>query len=333
MDKAKVKELQSALMVMESIYSKNPQSPAARSKPPARQYAELAEMLQAILQNRFAGAPPEDVRALPFTTLFSMAEMVVLLLVRQPGILLEVSRPRYSGDPLVCHSLNVAFLSCKVALQMDMAVKELSEIAVAGLLHDIGMTKIDAAYYSHGRALSEGQQQEIERHPEIGYRFFEKLSSDFPWLLQVILEEHKRENDRGYPSDGKGETHLFSKIVGMCDSFEALSHERPFRKPFHPADAMKAIIADKELLYDKATLRALIESIGMYPVGSLLKLNNNKIAQVVQTVPGSPLRPVVDSYEENFSENAPVRLDLSKDNNLYVLSLVYTEEYSRPEKK
>jgi HD-GYP domain-containing protein (c-di-GMP phosphodiesterase class II) len=333
MDKAQVKEQNAALMVMESIYARNPQSPAARDKPPSLQYTELAGMLRDVLQNRFAGAPPEDVRRLPFTTLFSMAEMIVLLLARQPRIMLEVARPRYGGEPLVCHSLNVAFLSCRVAMQMGMAVKDLTEISVAALLHDIGMTKIDAAHFSHDRGLSAGDQEKIEQHPEIGYRFLEKLSSDFPWLLKVILEEHKRENDRGYPAAAGGEQHTFSKIVGLCDSFEALAHERPFRKPFHPADAMKAIIADKELLYDKAILRAVIESIGMYPVGSLLKLNNNKIAQVVQTVPGSPLRPMVDAYEENFSDSAPVSLDLSKDNNLYVLSLVYTEEYAQPVKK
>jgi hypothetical protein len=332
MEKTSRPAMESAIITMESIYVKNPSSPIAREKSPQCKYGELILMLHEILHNRFSGEPPDDVRNLPFTNLFALSEMIIYSLLKTPAMMLEVAKPMYGGDMLVCHSLNVAFLSCKVGQQLGMPLRECTELGVAAMLHDIGMTKIDTAFYTHGRDLSKEEQKKIETHPRAGYAFFENLRSDFPWLLSVILEEHKRENNRGYGEIVNGELHQFSRIVGMCDSFEALTHERPFRKPFHPSDAMKTIIADKEILFSKAILRAVIESIGIYPVGSLIKLNNNKIAQVIETIPGSPLRPIVNAWNENDQEKAAQEIDLSKDTTIYVLSLVYTREYAQPEK-
>lgn len=331
MEKTTPGAITTAFITMEAIFVKNPESPIAREKSASRKYAELVFMLHEILQNRLAGEPPDDVRNLPFTKLFALSEMIVYSVARTPEMLLEVAKPAYTGDALVCHSINVAFLSCKVGLQMALPLRECTELGVAALLHDIGMTKIDATCYSHGRELSKENQKTIEMHPQAGYAFFKNLRNDFPWLLSVILEEHKRENDRGYGTVLEGELHTFSRIVGMCDSFEALTHERPFRKPFQPSDAMKAIIADKELLYSKVILRAVIESIGIYPVGSLVKLNNNKIGQVLETVPGSPLRPIVSVVDESGGERTAERIDLSKDTTIYVSGLVYSDDYARPQ--
>jgi HD-GYP domain-containing protein (c-di-GMP phosphodiesterase class II) len=331
MAKSLPNEMESALITMEAIYARNAQSPIARDKLPTCQYDELVGMLHDILQNRLAGDPPGDARALPFTLLFSMAEMVLYTVVKTPHLLIEAARTAYRGDPLVCHSLNVAFFACVIGTRMRLSVRECTELGVAALLHDIGMTKIDPRAYSHGRELSKQEQEVVETHPQAGYAFFENLRSDFPWLLSVILEEHRRENGRGYGESAGGELHTFSRIVGISDSFEALTHERPFRKPFHPTDAMKAIIAEKEHLYSKAVLRNVIEAIGVYPVGSLVKLNNNKLGLVIETVPGSPLRPIVNAWDENEENPVPTRIDLSTDTTIFVSGAFYTDEYLRPD--
>ncbi|MBN1127983.1 MAG: HD domain-containing protein [Chitinispirillaceae bacterium] len=323
------REMEAALITMEAIYVKNVQAPIARDKSPSCQYGELIGQLHEILRDRLAGEPRGDVRELPFTRLFSMAEMLIYAVAKTPQLLIEAARPAYRGDPLVCHSLNVAFLACTIGVRMRLPVRECTELGVAGLLHDIGMTKIDVRAYTHDRELSEEEQELVKTHPLAGYAFFESLRSDFPWLLSVILEEHKRENGRGYGQSLEGELHTFSRIVGICDSFEALTHERSFRKPFHPADAMKTIIAEKEHLYSKTVLREVIEAIGVYPVGSLVKLNNNKIGLVVETVPGFPLRPIVNAWDENEEEPVPVRIDLSTDATIFVSRVQYTDEYIR----
>jgi HD-GYP domain-containing protein (c-di-GMP phosphodiesterase class II) len=237
--------------------------------------------------------------------------------------------PRYTGDFLACHSLNVAFLSCSVGMGMEFEYRELTELGVAALLHDIGMTKIEESCYLGSQELTKSQREAIEQHPVMGWRFFEKIKAECPWLLRVICEEHKREHGQGYPAEVEGDLHPYSKIVGVCDSFEALTHNRIYRKAFHPADAMKAIVAGKETIFSRDVLRGMIESLSMFPVGSIVQLNNKNAAVVVEAVWRSPLRPVVRIIRENRPEPSET-VDLSKENNLYITGIIYNDQYQVP---
>lgn len=317
------------MITLDYLYSKNISSPVSTSKTSGQKYADLAAIVSDMLYNKLKGESAGNARDIPLTSLFSISEMIILSLTKSKEILLDVMNPRYSGDYLTCHSLNVAFLSCAVAMGLEFKYKDLTEIGVSALLHDIGMTKIDSDCYLNKETLSKSQRDELEKHPILGWQFFEKLKSDFPWLLRVICEEHKREHGQGYPSEGEGDLHPYSKVVGLCDSFEALSHNRIYRKAFHPADAMKAIVAAKESVFARDTLRGIIESLGMFPVGSIVQLNNKNAALVVEAVWRAPLRPVIRMILEGQSE-AGETIDLSKENNLYITGIIYTDEYQVP---
>jgi HD-GYP domain-containing protein (c-di-GMP phosphodiesterase class II) len=324
---------QPVFVALESLYSRNESSPISRNKSSGQKYAEMSAMLTDYLHNKLNVASVQSVRDLSFSGLFSVAEMIVYCITKTPEMLVEVMNPVYAGDFLAHHSLNVAFLSSRVGLGLGLDYKQLTELSVAAILHDIGMTKLDADCYLHDRPLSKQERDAVEQHPYLGWQFFEKLSGDFPWLLRVIEEEHLREHGQGYPAGKKGELHIYSKIIGVCDAFEALSHQRLFRKAFHPAEVMKTIIAAKEFVFAKDILRAVVESLSLYPVGSLVQLNNKKIAFVAEAIEGYPLRPTVWVIGESPTEPAQVReqIELSKETNLYVTGLVYNDQYQRPE--
>jgi HD-GYP domain-containing protein (c-di-GMP phosphodiesterase class II) len=317
------------MVTLEYLYTKNISSPVATNKTSEQKYTELAAIVSDMLYNKLRGESAENARDIPLTSLFSISEMIILSLTKSKEILLTVMNPRYAGDFLAYHSLNVAFLSCAVGMGMEFQYRELTEIGVSALLHDIGMTKIDSDCYLSKEALSKSQRDEMEKHPILGWQFFEKLKSDFPWLLRVICEEHKREHGQGYPSNVDGDLHPYSRVVGLCDSFEALTHNRIYRKAFHPADAMKAIVAAKESVFARDILRGMIESLGMFPVGSIVQLNNKNAALVVEAVWRSPLRPIVRLIRENHPEPAET-IDLSKENNLYITGIIYNDDYQIP---
>jgi HD-GYP domain-containing protein (c-di-GMP phosphodiesterase class II) len=317
------------MVTLEYLYTKNINSPLSASKSADQKYAELLSRVSDMLYNKLNTGPAENPRDIPLTALFSISEMILLASTKSKDIFLNVMTPHYSGDFLACHSLNVAFLSCAVGMGMDLAYKDLTEIGVAALLHDIGMTKIDTDCYIRKETLSKAERNAIEQHPILGWQFFEKLKSNFPWLLRVICEEHKREHGQGYPSDVEGELHPYSKIVGLCDSFEALTHSRIYRKAFHPADAMKSIVAAKESVFARDVLRGMIDSLSMFPVGSIVQLNNKKAALVVETVWKAPLRPIVSVILEDES-NPSETIDLSKENNLYITGIIYNDQYQVP---
>ena len=321
-------------IVLDTQYSKNSNSSIAAEKPTDAQYAELVKRLEDILLDKLQNNSRESVRDLPFTTLFSLSDMIIYSIVRSNPIFQYVMDPEYIAAYLPCHSLNVAFISCKIGMGMRFSYEQLNQLGVAALLHDIGMTQLPPSLYESRDELPTEKRKAIESHSVLGYQFLEKLKNDFPWLLRVILETHKRENNKGYPDLVKEEIHIYSKIIGVADTFEALTHNRAFRKAYHPSDAIKTIISGKRDFFAKDILRALIESLAIYPVGSLVQLNNKNIAAVVDTIEGSPMRPIVQVIgEDDLHETADHKvINLSEENNLYITGLVYSTLYLTPDK-
>ncbi len=320
-------------VVMDFLYAKNKASPIAIDKSTSQKYGELVRMFDTTMRAGAARTSVEGPRELPFTTLFSIAEMILYSLVKEEDMLVQVMAPEYRCAYLPSHSMNTAFLSSRVGISMKLSFRELTELCVAALLHDIGMTRIHPSYYEHDRVLSESEREVVETHPELGHKFLECLEKDFPWLLRVIREEHLRRNNQGSPADMEEEPHLYTRIVSVCDSFEALTHHRSFRKAYHPGDAIKIIIDGKTTHYDKEVLRAMIEAISIFPVGSLVQLNTNTIAEVIRSIEGSPLRPVVRMVETEKTEHGVESrvVDLSQEKSLFIAGLVYDERYYIPD--
>lgn len=321
----------SVFVALDSLYTKSERSPLARSKPASEKYRALGQRLEDVLRNKLCIKSAGNTRDLPFSTIFSLAEMVIYSSATVDEICVEVMSPIYPGDFLTYHSLNVAFLASRVGSTLHLSFEQLTQLCVAALLHDIGMTKIDPDSYMREGALTQADRNAIEDHPNLGKRFFERIAGEFPWLIRVINEEHRREHGQGYPNEDFGELHTYSKIVGVCDFFEALTHQRPNRAAYHPADVMKKIIDTKDRLFTKDILRAMIEALALYPVGSLVQLNNNMMAQVVDAVQGSPLRPVVRLLDKETKAPSAQPIDLSTDNNVYITGLVYADPYQVPE--
>lgn len=321
-------------IVLDTQYSKNRNSSIAADKPVDIQYSELVKRLDDLLLDKLQNNSRDSVRDLPFTTLFSLSDMIIYSIVKSSPIFQQVMNPEYISSYLPCHSLNVAYISCKIGMGMRFSYEQLNQLGVAAVLHDIGMTQIPSHLYESQKELPIEKQKAIESHSMLGYQFFEKLKNDFPWLLRVVLETHKRENNKGYPDLVKDDLHIYSKIIGVSDTFEALTHNRAFRKAYHPSDAIKTIINGKRDFFAKDILRALIESLAIYPVGSLVQLNNKNIAVVVDTIEGSPMRPVVQIIgEDDLHETSDERvINLSEENNLYIQGLVYSTMYLTPEK-
>lgn len=303
-------------------------------------YSSLLGDLDRILYTDLNAEAPTSVRDLPFSRIFSLAEMVIFSLVNSKDILKEVMRPAYLGDYFLFHTLNVAFLSCQAAIGLGLSYKELTQVCVVALLHDIGMKFIDQESYNHTGDLSESQREEVDRHFRVSYDYFKGLENDIPFLLNVIAEENRRlkQESSMHPelSEDDGETnrwHTISEIVGMCNKFEALCHDRPHRSAFHPSDAMRHFVEENKQHYDHRFIRAIIDSVSLYPITSLVRLNNNRIGYVIDIIEGAPLSPVVavvDETEDPLPDEPPLTneiIDLSQKSTLFINELVYSKRY------
>lgn len=328
-------------IVLDSLYYQNPDSGIYKDASTDSKYQMLLGELDRILYTDL-NTPPRSIRDVPFSRIFSLVEMIIYSTVNSKDILVEVMRPTYLGDYFLFHTLNVTFLTCQTAIGLGFSYRELTHVCVTALLHDIGMKLIDQDAFTHSNKLSETQRSEINRHFKESYLFFEKIKEQIPFLLQVIHDEDCKiqnkpiDDERGSEQERskRKKWHTYTEIISGCNTFEALCHDRPFRKAYHPADAMRIFVEQCKRKNDRKFIRAIIESITLYPITSLVKLNNKRIAQVIDIVEGYPLSPVVAIIKESDetvtinSELTGEIIDLSQKPTVFIESLVYNDQYT-----
>ena len=161
----------------------------------------------------------------------------------------------------------------------------------------------------------------MKQHPRKSAQLFEGLLSDA--TLKAILQHHETLNGKGYPEGLMGkDIHLYARIVQCVDSFEAMTHQRPYRKKALDVNtAIKEIIETGRSIYDRDVLKALMSRVGLYPVMTLVELSNKQIARVVRQNRQFPLSPVVRiEFDEQGSKmkNPPI-LDLKENQLVHIV--------------
>jgi len=166
------------------------------------------------------------------------------------------------------------------------------EIGMAGLLHEVGMALIPDKFLFKPGPLSAQEYETVRQHSEFGYQILKIHSDQFPYLAEVALQVHERIDGSGYPQGLQGEEiHEYAQVIGLVDIYEALSHSRPYRDRFHHFYAIKEIIKTCKVSFQRKHLKALLNTVSIFPLSTLVRLNSNAIGRVIQTFPDRPMRP------------------------------------------
>ncbi len=199
-----------------------------------------------------------------------------------------------TDDYLVDNALHVAVLSVKVGIGLHYSDEDLERLAIAGLLHDIGMWTLPAALIEKAGALTEEEQVALRAHPSRGYRILADLGSSYKWFSAISAQVHERWDGSGYPRRLKG-TQIAeqSQIIGVADVFDTLITPRPYRKNIAPHQAFRELLVQAKATFSHRVLKALGDQITLYPVGIAVRLNTGEIGAVSRINPRYPLRPIL----------------------------------------
>ena len=199
-----------------------------------------------------------------------------------------------TDDYLVDNALHVAVLSVKVGIGLHYSVEELERLAIAGLLHDIGMWTLPAALCEKAGALTEEELVALHDHPKRGFRILADLGSPYKWFSAISAQVHERWDGSGYPRRLKG-TQIAeqSQIIGVADVFDSLITARPYRKNIAPHQALRELLVHAKATFSHRVLKALGDQITFYPVGTAVRLNTGEIGAVSRVNPRYPLRPIL----------------------------------------
>ncbi len=191
------------------------------------------------------------------------------------------------------HSVDVATMSMIVAKRYGFTPKQVYEIGIAGLLHDIGKAQIPNSLLNKAGKLTDEEFAFMKQHSLFGYRIL-KDKNDFSNNIKLgVLQHHEKTNGAGYPKGVTGESiSPFAKIITVADIYDALVTERPYKKPYSPRNAVEMIMAMTNEL-DMEAMRCFLESVILYPVGMDVQLSNGERARVIENRPSFILRPKV----------------------------------------
>ncbi len=237
-----------------------------------------------------------------------------------------------SGSSFSRAGVNTAIISCVVGGTLKLPPYRLSYLSTGALLHDIGMLRIPDSIVKKQGGLTEDEAQKIRAHPLLSYRIVTKEFL-YPDDVGVIgLQHHERWDGEGYPRRTAGkEIDVLARIVSVADAFEAMVSDKPYRNSMIGYAAMKALLSDNSRRFDPEIIKALIRSMGIYPLGSTVLLNNAAIARVVETHPDAPLRPklrvIVDEFGKRYDQEEGDLVDLLSEKTLFVAKAIDPKEH------
>ncbi len=223
---------------------------------------------------------------------------------------------------LPVHSANVGVIAANLGLAFDFDKPKLTDLCVGALMHDIGMLIIPKEIISKPEKLTDQEYELIKLHPSYGLKFLHNMKNFSELTEEIIFQHHEKIDGTGYPEGKKGEEiSKFAQIVGISEIYEAISHSRPYRNHKRiPSDALKSIIQKDSASFEKDVLRAFMNNITVYPVGSIVELNNQEVGIVQKVNQDFPLRPIIGIIQDPRGKplKDPKTVDLSASPILYI---------------
>ena len=247
-------------------------------------------------------------RALQIGEMASLVDEINESVARNPGALLSLAKLKNKDDYTYLHSVAVCALMLALGKQMGITGDTLKSLGMAGLLHDIGkMAVADEVLNKPGR-LTEQEFDEIKTHPLRGWEMLKDCSGVDDIALDVCLHHHERVDGTGYPDRLSGATlSLFARMGAVCDVYDAITSNRCYKAGWAPAEALRKMAEWQNGHFDEAVFRAFVKTVGIYPVGTLLKLKSGRLAVVTDQSSQSLLKPVVKVFFSSRS-NAPIAM-------------------------
>ncbi len=232
----------------------------------------------------------------------AVAHSIVDELLKQSDISIDMVNIASFDGFTYLHSINVAVLSVIIGMAYNMDGVRLRLLSEAALLHDIGKLSIDLELLNKKGTLSEQEWEILRSHPQAGYDIIKDNIPMSALVKNAILSHHENEDGSGYPRQLEGkQIHLFAKIIRVCDVYDAMVTNRPYRKALNPAEALEYLMSNCWVMFDIDCVRKIMTYVSPYPTGITVELSNGRQALIVSQNNLNRVRPkvlVIDTKEE-----------------------------------
>lgn len=214
---------------------------------------------------------------------------------RNPGAIVSLARLKTSDDYTYMHSVAVCALMVMLARRMDLSEAHTREAGMAGLVHDVGKAVMPLDVLNKPGALTPEEYAIMKGHPEAGHRLLLEADGIGKGGLDVCLHHHEKFNGLGYPHGLEGEhIPLLARMGAVCDVYDAITSNRPYKSGWDPAHAVQKMAQwSRDGHFDDAIFQAFVKGVGIYPIGSLVRLSSGRLAVIIDQTASTLLTPQV----------------------------------------
>jgi putative nucleotidyltransferase with HDIG domain len=247
---------------------------------PRKVYHKALKVVDQIFQDVRMGEIPSSEDAI------KVVKDMAHLTMTEPHAMLALSMLKDYDNYTFTHSVNVSVLALAIGRACQLTEEQLKTLGLGGLLHDLGKLRVDVNIITKPGRLTDSEFDEIKEHPGYGAEIIKEMEGVTDEVMQIVHGHHLRYDRTGYPSNVPGE--VISPLVEMtaiADAYDAMTTLRSYQRPFTPRKAIARLkdVRGSSLHPDYVT--HFIESLGPYPVGSLVRLDNNEIGLVTKVEP------------------------------------------------
>lgn len=254
-------------------------------------------------------------RPVPVKAVSGVASTIVDHIVHDKLTLATVTKLQVHGNYTFAHCVNVSVLAALFGRHLSLDADKLQTLALAGLVHDIGKAVIPSTLLDTARPLTDREFALMKNHVLAGYEALDKVEGIDDGVRRAVLEHHERYDGTGYPYGRKGnDISLPGRILAVIDVYDALTSKKPYKPALLPYTAVSFLYGQREQSFDPAVVERFIQCMGIYPVGSVVRLNNGETGVVYQANPHKPLLPIVSVVLDAEGTKRPLKMvDLGRD--------------------
>lgn len=252
------------------------------------EYETLAALYRKVMHQSAAGAP------IPILDIRTALESLLQQIDSYNILTFSPNCPDLR-EYMLHDSIMVALTSYQLAKWHGFPVKDLIPISLGGLLHDIGNTKIDPAILEKKTKLTSKETEEMRKHTVNGYQILKNVAGINEGVKLCALQHHEREDGSGYPLGLKGDQiHPYAKVVAVADIFHAMTNNRYHKKAMSPYLVLEQLQNESFGKLDPVLVQTFIYKVTQFHNGTIIRLNDNRIGEIVFSDRNNPTRPWVN---------------------------------------
>jgi putative nucleotidyltransferase with HDIG domain len=227
--------------------------------------------------------------------------------IRNPEAFSWLTRMKSKDDYTYNHSVSTAIWSVALGRQLGLPKRDLQTLGMGALLFDVGKMKLPEKLINNPNRFSQAEFNLIKKHVEYSVDIVQSIPDISDNVVEMVVTHHERHNGSGYPNGLKGnKIPLFGKIAGITDCYDALTSDRPFQSATSPHDAVRKLYDWSNIDFQAELVEQFIQLVGVYPVGTIVELSDERVGIVVANHRALRLRPkimlILDKNKKPFSK-------------------------------